>query len=132
MRKGATMDDEVSVKLTVEEIAERGETIARKLIHIGAMRKQAKEAAATSKALIDSELDEVERLARVIGEQEELRRQGDLRFDQVPSPAEAQEALAKVAAGACTCPEGDVHAIDCPVHAPVDQAVGGEAEGAAV
>lgn len=111
---------EVPVKLSDEELLERGENLAVKMLHIETLRTKKKNDAKRTQGLIDEELEEAARLARVITGQEEARKQGDLFVgDQV-----ATEALAKVGAAACTCdddratpldPETGA-AIDCPVH----------------
>lgn len=116
MGEQKTMEQEVSVKLTVEEIAERGETLAAKMLHVEHLRRKKREDGKSTQALIDAELDECERLARVICDQEELQKQGDLFVDDEV----ATRALAGVAAAVCTCDPDtpDVHDLDCPVHGP--------------
>lgn len=85
-------DAEVTVKLTPDEIIERCETMAGKVLHIESLRTKKKNDSKNTQTLIDAELDEVARLARVITGQEELRKQGDLTFDET----EAADALQKV------------------------------------
>ena len=110
MNKGTAMDALGRVRLTDVELIERGQNMAAKLLHVGALRQKKKDDAKNTQALIDTELDEAERLARVITEAEESRKQGDLFVtDKV-----ATEALAEVARRACT----DVDALSCPVHGP--------------
>lgn len=72
------MDREVSVRLTDSEIIERAQNLAAKIEHVKILRRKRREDLRSANALIESELDEVERLARVIGSQEELRKQGEL------------------------------------------------------
>jgi len=96
----ASMDVEVRVRLSDAEIIERAQTMAAKVSHIEVLRKKKSDDSKNTQALIDTELDEVQRLARVICEQEEERRQGDL---FAPTPGQAVDALANVAATA----EGD-------------------------
>lgn len=100
MQRGTTeMDRELPVKLNADEVNERAETMATKLIHIGSLRKKRREDLRSVNALIESELDEVQRLARTIIDGVEQRKQADLRFgdEVVPSATEATAALAKVA-----------------------------------
>jgi polysaccharide deacetylase 2 family uncharacterized protein YibQ len=87
-----TMETEVNVKLTDAEIVERAQTLAAKVQHVAVLREKKREDAKSTQALIDAELDEVECLARVIGDQEELRKQGELFVDQ----ATAARTLAQV------------------------------------
>lgn len=118
-----SMEREVSVKLTVAEVAERGETLAAKMLHVEHLRTKKREDAKSIQALIDTELDECSRLARVISDQEELRKQGELFVDDEG----ATRALAKIAAegGAVTVGESPcccdpetpgVYDLDCPIH----------------
>lgn len=94
MQRGTTtMDRELPVKLSDDEIIERAQTLATKIGTVEALREKKARDAKNTQALIDSELDEIQRLARVINESEELRKQGDLTFDQV----QATEVLADVA-----------------------------------
>jgi len=100
MRRGTTeMDAELPVKLNEHEVAERAESMASKLVHIGTLRKKRREDLRSINALIETELDEVQRLARTIVDGVEARKQADLRFgdEVVPSQVEATEALAHVA-----------------------------------
>ena len=109
------MNDEVSIKLTKDELLERGATLAAKNLHVALLREKKRGDAKSTQALIDAELDECERLSRVITGQKELRRQGDLFVDD----HQAAETLAKVGAASCTCESEDVAAIDCPVHGTI-------------
>jgi hypothetical protein len=111
-----TMSTEVTVKLTDAEIVERARTMAAKVQHLGVLRRKKRDDSKNTQALIDAELDEIERLARVIGAQEELRKQGELFADQET----AATVLAEVGKKACLCPPeamvvGSV-LVDCPVH----------------
>lgn len=114
----AELDKVVFVKLTDAEIVERAETMAAKIQHVAALReKKAREAKATQ-ALIDEELDELERLARVVSEARDGRRQGELFVGDL-RPEEATRALVEVARHTCVCEGGsntDVHSPGCPVH----------------
>lgn len=98
MRGTTQLDRELPVKLTPDEIEARAESIAAKLIHIGSLRKKRREDLRSINALIESEMDEVERLARVISDGVESRKQADIRFgdEVVPSSTEAGAALAEV------------------------------------
>jgi hypothetical protein len=87
----------VPVKLTDAQLIERAESIATKLGTVEHLRRKKADDAKSTQALIDTELDEIQRLARVIRDAEEMRKQGELRFDEQPNQAEAQAALAKVA-----------------------------------
>jgi hypothetical protein len=117
-----TMDQPVRVKLTDETLIEYGQHMAAKLLHVGVLRKKKADDAKSTQALIDEELDEAQRLARIITETEEERRQGDLHFGDVPSTSEAQEALAQVAA-TCSCEDENVRSLDCLTHRPGTSAV---------
>lgn len=100
MQTGTTvMSRELPVKLTEHEVAERAESMAAKLIQIGSLRKKRREDLRSINALIESELDEVQRIARVIADGVEARKQSDIKFgdEVVPSQAEATQALAEVA-----------------------------------
>lgn len=100
MQKGTTMaDQELPVRLTPEDVQARAETLASKLMHIATLRKKRRDDLRSINALIEAELDEVQRLARVIVDGVEARRQGEIEFadELVPSKAEAAAALARVA-----------------------------------
>jgi len=108
MRKGAAMDEEVRVRLTDQELIDRGNVMSAKVEHIGQLRKKRREDLRSINAIIESEQDEVERLARVIRKAEEARNQGELFVDDQV----ATETLAEVARRACT----EIDALTCPVH----------------
>lgn len=119
------MQTEVPVKLSDEELLERGESLAQKMLHIETLRTKKKNDAKRTQGLIDEELEEAARLARTITGQEDARKQGDLFVgDQA-----ATDALAQVGAAACTCDSEDkgVHKVDCPVHG-VDARANGSTE----
>jgi len=109
---------EVRVKLSDEDLIARAQTMAAKVEHIQHLRRKKRDDSRSLQALIESELDEVERLARVINAQEELRRQGDLFVaDEIVDQETATRALAEAARAACTCPgESAPPLVDCPVH----------------
>lgn len=99
MQRGTTtMDRELPVKLSEHEIAERGETIATKMLRVKALRKKRREDFRNMSAQIDAELDNIETLAETIVNGMENRKQAELFVDQVRD-AEAQETLAAVAEG---------------------------------
>lgn len=92
-------DREVVVKLALSEVLERAEAMARRVAEVQRLRVKKAADAKGTQALIDSALDEIERLGRVITAQEELRKQGDLFVgdEVVPSTAESTQALALIA-----------------------------------
>ena len=94
-----SMQTEVPVKLSDEELLERGESLAQKMLHIETLRDKKKADAKRTQGLIDEELEEAARLARVITGQEEARKQGELFVGDLV----ATDALAQVAEAACTC-----------------------------
>lgn len=103
MQTGSKMDTMVPVRLSDDDIRERGELLAQKNIQIGALRKKRREQLRSINAQIESDLDECDRLSRIIQDGVEARKQGDLFVgDQVVrDPAATQEAtevLAEVAA----------------------------------
>lgn len=112
-----SMNDEVSVKLTDEELLERGATLAAKHLHIDHLRDKKRADAKSTQALIDAELDEAGHLAREIDAQEALRKQGDL----FVGDTRARAALAKVGEAACMCESDDVAKVDCPVHGTISR-----------
>lgn len=56
MAEERTMEREVTVKLTTEEIAERAETMAGKMLHVEALQAKKKADGKSTQALIDAEL----------------------------------------------------------------------------
>ena len=109
------MDETTRVRLSDDELIQRAETLAAKIQHVAHLRAKAKEDAKSAREVIEAEIDEIERLARVISEQEEERRQGELFVSQ----GEAEKALGEVGARACTCESENVRKIDCAVHGVV-------------
>ena len=109
------MSQEVPVKLTDDELLERGKTLAEKNLHIESLQAKKKADAKRTQGFIDEELAEAARLARVITGQEEVRKQADLFVGDVV----ATDALAQVGEAACTCESKDVAAVDCPVHGTI-------------
>ena len=105
-------EQEVRVRLTDADIVDRAQELAAKVQHVKILRRKRREDLRAANALIESELDEIERLAGVITDQQELRKQGELFVDQ----ATAETVLAEVGKAACTCPPGDAPLIDCPLH----------------
>lgn len=91
-----SMDDEIEVDLTAEEVIQRAESMADKMAHVEQLREKKKKDAKSTQALIDAELDEMQRLGRVIRGAREMRKQGDLFVGQ----AAATQALGQVAAHA--------------------------------
>lgn len=100
MRQGSTvLEAEIPVKLSDDDREARHASL---LFHLGeAERLEAKKKAdaKATQELIDNEWAECYRLRRVLLDDQENRKQGDLRFgdDVVPSSAEATAALAEVA-----------------------------------
>lgn len=106
MQRGTKVTDpELPVKLTDEQMIQRAQIMAGKLTRIQALRKKRREDLRSINALIESELDEVQRIANTIITAEEMRKQSELHFDEdprnqervEPTAGEAQDALAKVA-----------------------------------
>jgi hypothetical protein len=100
MQRGTTeLDRELPVKLTEHEIAERGETIAAKMLRVKTLRKKRREDLRSINAQIEAELDTVQSIAETIMGGVEARKQGDLFVSDevVPSQGEAAAALAEVA-----------------------------------
>lgn len=112
-----SMDDPVIVKLTEADLAERATQMATKLEHVRVLRVKLKADAKATKTLIDSELDDLERMARVVLESEEEARQGDLFVDGTLGRVAGE--LAK----RCTCeggPDAEVKDSACPLHGIAD------------
>jgi len=100
MARGTTvMDRELPVKLTEHEIAERGESIAAKMLRVKALRKKRREDLRSINAQIESELDNVQQIAETIMSGVEARKQSEMFVgdEVVPSQTEATAALAQVA-----------------------------------
>jgi len=93
------MDRELPVKLTEHEVAEKGESIAAKMLRVKKLRKTRREHFKNMTAQIDAELDNMEQIAETIVAGTEARKQGDMFVDDevVPSQGEAAAALAEVA-----------------------------------
>lgn len=100
MQTGSRMDEEVVVKLTDEELVERGVSMARHAAEVERLRKKKADDAKSTQALIDVELDEMQRLGRVLLDQAERRKQGDLKFGDI----EAAQAITDIAAAAGDTP----------------------------
>lgn len=98
MQRGTRTDDpELPVRLSTEDLAERAETMAAKVKRISFLRdKKAKDAKSTQ-ALIDDELDLLDALATTVQAAEEMRKQSELKFEEMPDQVKAREALAEVA-----------------------------------
>lgn len=112
-----SMDDPVIVKLTEADLAERATQMATKLEHVRVLRVKLKADAKATKTLIDSELDDLERMARVVLESEEEARQGDLFVDGTLGRVAGE--LAK----RCACeggPDAEVKDSACPLHGIAD------------
>lgn len=107
------MAQELPVKLSDDDRAARVDTLLAKLEYIESLQRKKRDDAKSTQTLIDAELEECQRLRRVLREDTELRKQGDLRFgdEVVPSSAEATEALAKVAEAAEKLPS-EPHAFE--------------------
>jgi len=114
--RGTTITDpELPVRLTDDDRAERAISMAAKVLHIAALREKKRVDAKATQDLIDEDLDELERLARVLTEDQENRKQGDLQFGE----SEAMDALHGIAQRACTCEggaEAEIKSPACPVH----------------
>lgn len=91
------LDKTVGVKLTDEQVSERGALMAAKVIYVGTLRKKRREDLRSINAEIESNLDEIERLARVVTNHEENRAQADLFVDggttKPEEPATGREPL---------------------------------------
>lgn len=99
MQRGTTeMDREVPVKLTEHEVAERAEIMSAKLLRVKALKRQRREAHRNLTAQIEAELEEANRIARVVAEGIEARKQSELKYgdEVVPSASEATAALAEL------------------------------------
>ncbi len=98
MQKGSTMDQVVPVKLSEHEVAERAEIMSAKLLRVKSLKRQRRETFRNFTAQIEAELEEANRIARVVAEGIEARKQSDLKFgdEVVPSTSEATEALAEI------------------------------------
>ena len=96
MRKGSTMDEEVLVPLRPSQVLERAQVMAAKVLHVAILRKKKADDARAAQVLIDAELDEVERLARVISSGEEDKKQGELFVEETLDKAAATEVLAEI------------------------------------
>jgi hypothetical protein len=92
-------DREVTVRLTGEDVIERAEAMARRVAEVERLRKKKADDSKSTQALIDTALDEIARLGRVITAQAELRKQGELFAgdEVIPSTAESTQALALIA-----------------------------------
>lgn len=93
MQQGLKLDEEVPVKLTDDQLLQRGQTLAEKIEYRGTLVSSAKADAAKWKEQISEVDSEIARLGRVILDAYEMRKQGDLRFEK----AEAAATLAEVA-----------------------------------
>jgi len=92
------IDKQVGVALTPVKLQEYAEVLAGKVIYVDTLRKKRREDLRSINAEIESNLDEVGRLARVITAHEENVAQGDLFIGQTRETKEqAQRALAGVA-----------------------------------
>jgi len=69
--------------------------MAARVLHVALLRRKKADDAKSTQAIIDSELDEIAKLAEVITEAAENRKQGDLHFGDIE--AEAKEILGTVA-----------------------------------
>jgi hypothetical protein len=113
--KGGTMgmNDPVRVKLSEHDLAERATIMATKLEHVRYLRKKKSEDAKSTQALIDSDLNDLEAMARVVLEAEDEARQGDLFVDGTLGRV-ADELVKR-----CTCeggPESAVKDAYCALH----------------
>lgn len=108
-----SMNDPVRVKLSEHDLAERAGIMATKLEHVRVLRRKKSDDAKSTQALIDTELDELAAMARVILEAEDEAKQGELFADGTLTGISAE--LAK----RCTCeggPEADVKSPSCTLH----------------
>lgn len=113
----ADNDAVLTVPLTLEERADRAETMAGLVQQIRAIKAQAKAKAFEYREAVEALMERLEAHARVIMEGEESRRQMDLTFPQ----EQAARALHDVAAAACVCEDAGEDGIAvadpaCPVH----------------
>ncbi len=90
------LDKLVGVALTLDQVRERGEMIAGKVIHIESLKRRLKQASKDIREEIKQNEQAVAALARVITAHEENKAQRDLFIHQVPQE-EATKALAEVA-----------------------------------
>lgn len=77
-----TMDTPVRVKLTDEELVEKGLRLANRIAERDALVQQKKDHAKSDQALIDEVDETISALAQELRDREEDRRQGDLFADQ--------------------------------------------------
>lgn len=108
-----SMNDPVRVKLSEHDLAERAGIMATKLEHVRVLRRKKADDAKSTQALIDTELDELAAMARVILECEEDAKQGELFVDGTLS------GLSAGIAERCSCeggPDADVKSPTCKVH----------------
>jgi hypothetical protein len=108
-----SMNDPVWVKLSEHDLAERAGIMAAKLEHVRVLRRKKSDDAKSTQALIDTELDELGAMARVILEAEDEAKQGELFVDGTLSGISAG------IAARCSCEgglEADVKSPDCKLH----------------
>lgn len=108
-----SMNDPVRVKLSEHDLAGRAQVMATKLEHVRVLRRKKADDAKSTQTLIDSELDDLAAMARVILEAEEDAKQGELFVDGTLS------GLSAGIAERCSCeggPEAEVKSPTCKVH----------------
>lgn len=105
-----SVNAEVFVRLDDAKKAELAESMASKIQRVEQLRTKKKVDAKATQAQIDAELDNLASMARIIADDGENRKQGEL----FVGDGEAQSALAEVAKRATPCT--DRADVTCPLH----------------